>query len=131
MLVEAEIIKQSRRRPPRVGGENSLDQFAKDLQNRVAALAGERAEDVGFADLNRLRVSDGWGPALVDGLQDSAVLVCVLSPHYFASEPCGREFSCFLERLAQLGRQPGGDRQRIIPVFWEDQTPVTRRCKNT
>lgn len=102
-------------------GENCLDQFFDDLSNQVALLTGEKIEEVSYRDTNRLRISDDWGAELIEGMQNSAVLVCVLSPHYLRSLPCGREVGLFRERLAQLNGQPGGDKHRIVPVFWVDE----------
>jgi hypothetical protein len=46
------------------------------------------------------------------------VLVCLFSPNYFASLPCGREVELFRKRLAQLNGEPGVEKHRILPVFW-------------
>lgn len=105
----------------RFDGGNWLDQFFDDLSSQVALLTGEKIEEVAYRDINRLRISDNWGPELIDGMQNSAVLVCTLSPHYLRSLPCGREVGLFRERLAQLNGQPGGDKHRIVPVFWVDE----------
>src|SRR5271166_107153 len=104
-----------------LGTENFLDQFFNDLTSQVALLTGEAIKEVGTRDVDFLRTSDNWGPDLVARMQDSAVLVCVLSPHYLKSLPCGRELGLFRERLVQLDGQLGGDKQRILPVFWVDE----------
>jgi hypothetical protein len=101
--------------------ENWLDQFFDDLSKQVALLTGENIEEVAYRDIKRLRISDDWGSELIEAMQNSAVLVCVLSPHYLKSLPCGREVGLFHERLAQLKGQPGSDKHRIVPVFWVDQ----------
>ena len=103
------------------GGRNLLDQFFNELSSRVALLVGEAVSEVAYRDTDKLRISDNWGPELITGMQDSAVLVCVLSPHYLRSLPCGREVGLFRERLAQLNGQPGAEKHRILPVFWIDE----------
>src|SRR5262249_17197757 len=87
--------------------ENWIDQFFDDLTRQVALLTGERIEDIAYRDVNRLRMSDEWAPELIEGMQESAVLVSVLSPHYFKSLACGREFGLFCERLARSANAAG------------------------
>jgi TIR domain len=101
-----------------IGGKNLLDQFFEDLSSQVALEAGERIEEVGYRDVDRLRISDDWGPDLIAGMQDSAVLLCVISPHYLKSLPCGREFGLFQERLALSEGPPKERKNRVLPVFW-------------
>ncbi len=57
------------------GGRNLLDQFFNELSSRVALLVGEPVSEVAYRDTDRLRISDNWGPELITGMQDSAVLV--------------------------------------------------------
>ena len=54
-------------------------------------------------------------------LQQSSTLVALVSPHYFRSPWCGREFEVFQQRYDLL-RQQSGDTQphRILPVCWFD-----------
>jgi hypothetical protein len=35
-------------------------------------LTGEKIKEVGYRDVNRLRISDEWGPELIEGMQNSA-----------------------------------------------------------
>jgi len=118
----------------KLGSENLLDRFFDDLINQVALLTGERIDEVAYRDTDRLRLSDAWGEKLIDGMQESAVLVCVLSPHYVKSLACGREIGLFQERFARLGGQPGSNTQRVIPVFWmaqpDCQTSMHLHVKN-
>ena len=102
-------------------GGNYLDEFYDDLRNHVAELTGEDPAQVAYRDLDRLRISDNWQPKLIKGLQDSQVLVCVLSPHYLKSHECGREVAFFQERLNKLKATNGDARHRIVPVYWIDQ----------
>jgi hypothetical protein len=103
------------------GGKNLLGQFFDELRNQVALKAAEKIDDVCCQDVERLHISDEWGSELLDGMQDSAVLVCIVSPHYLKSLPCGRELGLFRERLAQLNAPPREKKNRIIPIFWVDE----------
>jgi hypothetical protein len=55
----------------RFDGGNWLDQFFDDLSSQVALLTGEKIEEVAYRDINRLRISDDWGPELIEGMQNS------------------------------------------------------------
>ena len=105
-------------RAAKFDGGNWLDQFFDDLSNQVANVTGEKVDAVGYRDIDRLRLAESWGQELIKGMQDSAVLVCIVSPHYLQSLACGREVGLFRERIARLEGQLGGDKHRIIPVFW-------------
>ena len=108
----SETLRRSRKSD---GTGNWLEDFFTNLCDRVGLIGSGKIE-IAYRD-NKMRVAEKWETELVNGLQDSAVLVAVLSPQYFESSNCGREFAFFRERLAQLGDQ-GGGQHRIIPVCW-------------
>jgi hypothetical protein len=110
-------------------GQSYLDTFFDDLCNQVALEAGEPIEGVAYRDTDRLRISDTWSRELIEGMQESAVLVCIISPHYLRSLPCGREVEMFRRRLELLNGHPGGDRHRIVPVYWIDHPQCCKRMQ--
>ena len=101
-----------------VDGVNHLDQFYEDLTKQLSLLTGDKINAGAARDTDRLRISDNWGDELINLLQESSVLVCIITPHYLKSIPCGREVELFRQRHAQLDGKLGGDRQRILLVFW-------------
>jgi hypothetical protein len=102
---------------------NYLEEFFNALCRRVALETGEPIADVGYRDKNRLTLASFWGKDLVNALQRSRVLICIISPHYLNSAACGREVEFFLRRF-QLAGQVFGQAQhhRVIPIFWVDKT---------
>jgi tetratricopeptide (TPR) repeat protein len=98
---------------------NYLEEFFNALCRRVALETGEPIADVGYRDKNRLTLASFWGKDLVNALQRSRVLICIISPHYLNSAACGREVEFFLRRF-QLAGQVFGQAQhhRVIPIFW-------------
>ncbi|MFO1434175.1 MAG: toll/interleukin-1 receptor domain-containing protein [Candidatus Competibacteraceae bacterium] len=98
---------------------NYLEIFFEEICKGVAGLTNEYPDKVAYRDKDRLKIADFWSRQLVQGLQNSDVLLAIVSPAYLGSENCGREVQFFIERLNRLS----DDQQqsyRIIPVFWED-----------
>ena len=99
--------------------------FRKDLIRDVAKEATLPAsvpeEEVGFYDREGIDLADPWRDALLDGLQQSRVIVCLYSQNYFASEYCGKEVQVFLRRQAE---NPGIGAHAVIPVLWDAPTKL-------
>ncbi len=97
-----------------------LKAFHDRIGEFVQAKTGCSMDDAGYRDVNRLKPGNFWGPNLVAALQDSRVLLALISPSYLGSPPCGREFRFFIDRFQLLQSQHGTqDSHRIIAVFWE------------
>jgi hypothetical protein len=111
--------------------EGRLDQFFKALCNRVALQAGSNIEEVGYRDCNRLTLASFWGRELVTALQQSRVLIAVISPHYLKSLPCGREVEFFSQRFGLLGPLPHEQPHRIVPVFWVEKNLCVQHMRPT
>lgn len=101
---------------------NHLDEFFNALCRAVALETGQTIDSVGYRDQNRLTMSSFWSKELVGALQQSSVLISVISPHYLESENCGREIEFFRQRFALRQQQPDiNERHRIVPIFWMDK----------
>ncbi|MFJ4814502.1 TIR-like protein FxsC [Streptomyces sp. NPDC088801] len=93
--------------------------FFRDLCDHIMALtdlpAGAAA---GFMD-REMRAGDGWPERLAENLATCRVFVPLLSPRYFTSEMCGREWYAFNERVVQA-RSSGalGPASPIVPALW-------------
>jgi hypothetical protein len=101
---------------------NYLDEFFDHLCNCVALQTGQHAGAVGYRDQNRLTLASFWRKELVAALQESHVLVSIISPHYLRSENCGREIEFFRRRVGLVKTSEIALQQnhRIIPIFWID-----------
>jgi hypothetical protein len=101
---------------------NHLENFFNDVCREVGQLTGEPHDKVGYRDKDRLSIADFWSKQLVEGLQNSSVLLAIISPAYLKSENCGREVQFFKERLNMLETNATQQQlyHRIIPVFWVD-----------
>jgi hypothetical protein len=92
-----------------------IGRFCDRLIHDVRMFSGDRTA-TGFCD-TRLRIGNRWSPALVDHLSTAQVFVAVLSPMYFQSDACGREWAVFEERMA-AGRRADESESRVIPLLW-------------
>ncbi len=99
---------------------NHLSDFFEAVCKGVSDKTGIPFNQVGYFDRVRLSISDPWEKQLRDGLQNSRVLVAMLSPAYLKSESCGREFQFFIERFKLLKTDISQQPHRIVPVFWVD-----------
>lgn len=71
----------------------------------------------GFMD-REMRSGDGWPEKLAENLALCRVFVPLLSPRYFASEMCGREWYAFNERILRARASGSGVIPAIVPALW-------------
>lgn len=101
--------------------EDFVDQFYRDLSTEVRLLAGEDSgTEVGFLDTHSIQFGADWSENLVNALSECCSFVALLSPRYFLSVACGREWTIFADRVR---RQPNpapspGIPSAMLPVAW-------------
>ncbi|GAA0535412.1 hypothetical protein GCM10010172_15780 [Paractinoplanes ferrugineus] len=100
--------------------DQHVDRFYRDLNHDVLMFAGSRDETAGFCDAS-LRLGQRWSRTLVDNLSTAQVFIPILSPKYFQSEACGKEWSVFASRLDEDARPESQD-SSIIPLLWIPMT---------
>ncbi|WP_051940059.1 TIR-like protein FxsC [Phaeacidiphilus oryzae] len=72
---------------------------------------------MGWVD-SEIQVGTDWGRWLADQLATCRVFVPLLSPAYFKSDMCGREWKAFSERRTEP-RWPGWEHtESIVPICW-------------
>jgi FxsC-like protein len=104
--------------------------FKDELTKWVSSALGPVAElnkDIAFYDQESIPLGADWDAELRNALQTSRVMICLLSPNYFASEYCGKEFEVFSRRVrAHTDGLPAGARapQLILPVLWEKPSNI-------
>lgn len=105
------------------------DEVCKVVSNKV--VDGSK-DEVGYFDQQRIKTGERWGEHLKEGLQNSHILVAVLAPAYFNSQPCGKELQFFKERLNLLEEDyaQGQQHVHIIPVLWEDFNTCYNALRN-
>lgn len=89
-----------------------------DLCEHIRALTDlPRGAQAGYMDLET-RSGDGWSDRSGENLAQCPVFVPLLSPRYFSSEVCGREWFAFNERVLQAQAVGSGAPPAIVPVLW-------------
>jgi len=95
---------------------DNADGFVNHLQERLAqelqVQTGEPAEVVW--DLDRMRPGGEWSRQVEERVKRAKFLIAVVSPSYFKSELCRREFRAFLEKEQSTGPA------LIFPVYYVD-----------
>ncbi|MEU9287374.1 TIR-like protein FxsC [Streptomyces sp. NPDC048275] len=95
--------------------------FFRDLCDHVMTLTDVPAGvSAGFMD-REMRPGFGWPQQLSENLASCQVFVPLLSPRYFTSESCGREWYAFAERMVQARATRSDAAPAIVPALW---TPV-------
>lgn len=99
------------------GGDDdeTVRRFYKDLAHDVLLHAGLREISAGFCDVS-FQAGEKWSDALIENLSTAQVFVPILSPVYFASEACGREWTIFTARMAATPADRRG--ASLIPLLW-------------
>lgn len=96
-----------------------VQQFFRDLSGEVRAHAGLPADrEVGFFDAHSLEVGASWSPRLMEALAGCRSFIALLSPRYFLSEPCGKEWAVFADRLERYHRDSGVLPSALLPMLW-------------
>ncbi|MEE9965835.1 MAG: DUF222 domain-containing protein [Propionicimonas sp.] len=114
--------------------------LAHDIVSDYEALTGEKIEL--FLDSDQVHWGDKWRAEVDDALSNVAFFIAVITPRYFLSVECRREFQFFLERARSLGIQelvmslryidsprltdPAEDDPIVLAVnefHWEDWVP--------
>lgn len=94
-------------------------QFFEDLSESVAEFVSRPAgSDPGYIDRS---IPDGgqWSQELLRAVGTCQVFVALLSPPYFSSEWCAKEWFAFAQRpVVSRDGQPPGYQTAIIPVVW-------------
>jgi len=97
----------------RRAGRNRLCQRALRPAGTAAhGLFGAATEH--FFDKKSIITGDYWESKIRQGLRSSRLFLAVLSPNYFASEWCRKEWTEYLRLEHGLSRSEGG----ILPVYF-------------
>ncbi|WP_305788157.1 TIR-like protein FxsC [Symbioplanes lichenis] len=89
-----------------------VEKFYEDLDRDVRLFAGIRQQRAGFCDTS-FQLGHRWSQGLVDALSTTQIFIPLLSPAYFASEACGKEWTLFESRLSRDSQVSS-----IIPLLW-------------
>jgi TIR domain-containing protein len=102
--------------------DESVRRFYQELTHDVRLFAGDRTgAAAGFCDVS-FRLGDQWSPALIENLSTAQVFVPILSPVYFASEACGKEWTVFTKRMTASGPPRAGE-SPLVPLLWVPMNP--------
>jgi hypothetical protein len=95
--------------------DSHVHRFYDDLNHDVLMFAGRRAgESAGFCDVS-FKLGQRWSAGLVEALSTAQVFIPLLSPAYFSSDACGKEWTMFTTRMAQSGAP---QQSSLIPLLW-------------
>jgi hypothetical protein len=107
--------------------ERAINQFFEDLSAGVRAYAGIRpGVEVGFLDRN-VNLGATWSMELMDALCRCRTFVALLCPRYVASVHCGREWTVFGRRLAEVRSAGPGSPDALMPLLWLGPADVPDR----
>jgi predicted ATPase len=85
---------------------DNQDGFVLQLQARLTqelqVQTGEPARVT--CDFDRMRPSSGWSKQAQEYVQQATFLIAIVSPSYFKSNTCRKEFEAFLEKEQRTGR---------------------------
>jgi hypothetical protein len=93
--------------------ERLLTSFRKALVAEVRALSGTQVEI--FQDIDGLVWGEQWKQKLASSSDDAVFLIPIITPSYFASEPCRQELKQFVDR-----EDATGFRESILPIYYID-----------
>ncbi|MEU6230970.1 TIR-like protein FxsC [Streptomyces sp. NPDC047042] len=99
---------------------NLVTDFFGDLCEELRRITTLDSNQIGY-QYTQMRAAMEWRKVLADALGTCKVFVPLLSPRYFASEFCGKEWWVFSERQRlYVESTPGAQQpQCILPIMWE------------
>lgn len=100
------------------GDDGLLSSVRGRLENELRLTLGDREVRI-FQDRDDLNPGDVWEARLAKALDEAAYLIPVITPSFFASEICRREFMRFWDKA---NADPGS--ARIIPIYWRKHFPL-------
>ena len=99
-----------------------IERFYHDLSELVATRRALPRDEAGFFDAAEVQVGSDWSKAIAKALGTCQTFVPLLSPSYFKSEHCGKEWAIFRDRIDDLLRSSIGGLDRpllMLPVLWK------------
>lgn len=101
------------------GDEDELiERFYRDLCTEVRLLAGAPSGNaVGFVD-RTIQVGERWPGRLSDALGQCGCFIALMTPRYFQSEACGKEWQLFAQRARTYEAQANVDSSLLKPLMW-------------
>ena len=89
----------------------AISRFREQLSLAVRAITAKPFEI--FQDVDGVGLGENWRKRLNIALGEARFFIPILTPSFFASEPCRNELQTFLEFEAESGRD-----DLILPVYW-------------
>jgi F-box protein 11 len=91
--------------------DGRISEFRKQLSAEIRMQIGEDFSI--FQDRDDIAWGQNWQARIDETLDTVTLLIPIMTPGFFASAPCRKELSHFLERELQLGRS-----DLILPVYY-------------
>lgn len=88
-----------------------LTKFCKSLSEEVRAHTGKDFPI--FQDRESIEWGQNWKERITESIQVVTFLIPIVTPNYFASEPCRDELTQFIEREKRLNRK-----DLILPIYY-------------
>ena len=96
-----------------VADDGRISRLARDMGAQYEMLTGEAIEL--FLDRDALKWGDNWRNKIDESLASVAYFIPVLTPRYFMSPECRREFQFFARRADRLGIN-----DLVLPLLYVD-----------
>jgi hypothetical protein len=93
--------------------EGWLTALREALISEVQALSGKEVEI--FQDIDGIAWGERWKQKLVSSADGALFLIPIITPSYFASEPCRKELEQFVDR-----EKVTGFKEFILPIYYID-----------
>lgn len=90
-----------------------LTDLRKALVTEIQALFGKRVEI--FQDIDGIAWGERWGTKLANSLDNAVFLIPIITPSYFASEPCRQELKQFVDQENKTDFK-----ESILPLYYID-----------
>jgi hypothetical protein len=104
--------------------QRPVTKFREELTKALRRYLGEDDIDI-FQDNVSISWGERWRERIGDSLNEIQFFIPIMSPRYFASEPCRAEAEAFLTRAERVGRP-----DLLLPVYFVDYSMHRSRASD-
>lgn len=90
-----------------------LTEIRRRLEDQIELYVGRSIEV--FQDVDDIKAGEDWRGRLERALDEAVLLIPIVTPRFFHSEPCRIELERFIAKGKELGRD-----DLILPILWVD-----------
>ncbi|CAN2045264.1 putative TIR domain-containing protein [Candidatus Magnetomoraceae bacterium gMMP-1] len=107
---------------------HDMEQFYYDIIKEIRLLRGGECDKTCFRDTRNIDIGELWQESLARGITTSRIFISMLSPSYFESKWCGKEWQVFSTRIDKYKTEYSISEYPplIFPLLWAPKYSIDK-----